>query len=284
MGPADWINVALNGAQVVWQVVQTVGLWILMDNMTNKDWLWKQAKKFCIEIDKTLIKYSDKVYTLFLQIIDGTLLTKEVIDGIMTRFYLLIGILIFFRIAITIIRYIVAPETFLDDKVGAGQLVKRIVMGMITIVAIPLIFSLAGRLQTAILNDKIIERTILPKYAYNTLVNSGHTGNKIAMIAFKGFFNWNDAVPTNIRDTANVYKHYSRAVLRENVDSIESSDVTAQYNNKYMIEYIPLLSTAVVGYILYTLVKYALEMALRSFKLAFLQIISPIVIVNYMLK
>lgn len=283
MGPADWINVGLNGAQIVWQVVQTVYLWIMMDNMLNGAWLLEQARKFGFEFDQILISFADKVYNLFCEIIGGTLLTPEVISGLMARLYLLVGLLIFFRIAITMIRYVVSPETFLDDKVGAGNLVKRIIMGCVLIVAIPLIFNTANKLQSAILNDKLIERIILPKYAYSELTGSNDTGKRLTMLTFQGFFGWNNSVPTT--EDPSIYSAYSRVVLYEDVASFNTSYITAKASNgEYIIYYVPIISTLAVGYILYTLIKYTLEIALRSFKLAFLQIISPFVIVNYMLN
>lgn len=283
MGPADWANVIANGAQIIWQAIQTGYLWTMMNNLIDGAWLLEQARRFGFEFDQILIDYADKIYNIFCEIVNGTLLTPEIINGIMARLYLLVGLLIFFKIAITMIRYIVSPETFLDDKVGAGNLVKRIILGCVLIVAIPLIFTTANKLQSAILNDKLIERIILPKYAYTELTESDNTGKRIAMITFQGFFGWNSSVSSTT--APNIYKDYQRVLLYEDISSFNKSYITKKSSNdEYVIYYIPIISTLAVGYILYTLVKYALEIALRSFKLAFLQIISPFVLVNYMLN
>lgn len=283
MGPADWANVILNGAQLAFQIAQGVVTWIMMEKMLNGEWLYKQARKICIRFDTILINFADSVYNIFCEVVNGTLLTPEIIDGLMGRMYLLIGILIFFKIAITMIRYIVAPETFLDDKVGAGSLVKRVIIGCILIIAVPLIFGTANKLQSAIIKDRVIERIILPDYAFKELTETNNVGKRIAIITFQGFFGWNQSVSKDMYPA--IYSSYSKAIVYENMDLFNKSYISEESSSgDYVIYYIPLLSTLAVGYVLYSLIKYTLEIAFRSFKLSFLQIISPFVIVNYMLN
>ena len=279
-------------AQSVFQLFQMGALISLMNRFVDGAWLYEQARKWGFKIDIDLMKYAEKIYDILVQIIKGTLFTPEIVNGLMTRMYLLIGILIFFRIAITMIKYIVSPETFLDDKAGAGSLVKRVVLGVIIIVATPLIFNTASRLQTAIIEDHIIERIILPKEAYNKLVDSNvNTGKRIAMITHQGFFNWNNSIP--ISNYSNLWNSYSRIVLYEDLLVYQNIDInkhegdargTIFNDSMYVFNYTPIIATLAVGYILFTFIKYAMEIALRAFKLVFLQLISPFVIINYMLN
>ena len=284
-GAADWTQVALIGVQIIQaalQLGQMIYMVSLMYNLTNGAWLFEQARKYSIIFDKELVGLADKVYNIFIEILNGTLLTPEVINGFMNRIYLLVGILIFFRIALTMIKYIVSPETFLDDKVGAGNLVKRIVLGMVLIVAIPLIFTTANNLQSAIIKDRIIEKTILPDYAYNELVGKGDTGKKLAMTAFLGFFSWNSSVSPSANSL--VYSNYEQVIAYKDISMFNKDVINYKHNDVFIINYIPILSTLAVGYVLYMLLKYAMELALRMLKLSFLQIIAPIVIINYMLN
>lgn len=283
MGPADWINVGLTSAQLVLQSVFGVHQWIMMENMWEVDWLIEKARGISFEFDTTLLTHASKIYDYYKQILTGEIFTKEVVTDIMSRLYVFIGILILFRLATVFIKYVVSPEAFNDTKQGAGNLVKRVVLGCVIIAVIPVGFSFARRIQVAVIDDRIIEKTLLPADAYKELAEED-LGNRITMMVFRGFFRWNPRVSKNKH--LDVYNEYEKLLVYDNVDisSFDADNVTEKEDGEYLIEYFPILSTLSIGFVLYTFVKYALELALRSIKLAFLQIIAPFIVVDYMLK
>lgn len=284
MGWGDGILIAqgvLAAIQTGIQITQAVIIKNLLDKITNGAWLLEQARRWGFYFDKILIEFSDKVYSYFNQIVGGTLLTPSVVDGLMNKLYIIVGIFIFFKLAMVAMKYMINPGQFLDDKLGAQTLVKRVILGSLIIILIPLIFSTASKLQTYIIEDRVIEKIILPKDAYNELTKTNNGGKKLAMTVFKGFFGWNEAVPkTSASKESNAYE---RVEKYNDVSSFQEDYMTKKVGEEYVISYVPIISTLAVGYLLFMLIKYAMEVAFRSFKLVFLQLISSFVIVNYML-
>lgn len=291
LGAAEWVQVGqlagIIGSTVI-QIFQMMTIKDLLNNMFNGAWLLDQARKWGLYFDKILIEFSDKAYYYFEKIVGGTLITPTVTEKFMSRIYIIVGIFIFFKLAMVAIKYMINPEQFLDDKLGAQTLVKRVILGSIIIILIPFIFSTANKLQTYIIEDRVIEKIILPRDAYNELTKRDSQGNKtsdqgkrLAMMVFNGFFGWNEAVP---HESANrIYNAYSRVVNYDDVSSFDQSYMNTKVGDEYVISYVPIISTLAVGYLLFMLIKYAMEAAFRSFKLVFMQLLSPFVIVNYML-
>lgn len=276
-----WIQTIANGGVLIAQLVQMGSMLYLMNQITNGAWIFKQARKFCIEFDQILVQYADKIYGYFVEIVGGTLITPEIIDGLMSRVYIIVGVFIFFKLMIVAIKYMVNPETFADDKVGANTLVKRVIIGSIIILFIPTIFSTAERLQKAIIGDRVIEKIILPADVYKEIIKTRNPGRDLAMLVFNGFFEWNDAIDSS--QVKKVYNSYNKVKVYNDLTLFNKSYINEEKNDTYVINYIPIISTLATGYLLFMLVKYTLEVAFRSFKLMFLQVLSPFVIVNYML-
>lgn len=285
MGPADWLQVAQNIVSIIQagiQIAQTIMIKTLMENMVNGQWLLEQARKWGIYFDKLILQYSNQVYNYFVQILEGTLFTPELVDGIMNRLYIIVGLVIFFKLATLAIKYIASPESFLDGKTGGEQLIKRILFGSVLIILMPLIFDIAMNLQTAIISDNLIGKILLPKEIYNEYQSDkNNTGKKIGMMVISGFFGWNDSVDKGQVNKA--WNQYDKVVKYNDLQYFDENKINDKHNDEYVFSYVPIISTLAVGYYLLTLLKYAAEVVLRSFKLAFLQIIAPFSIVKWML-
>lgn len=282
---ADWINVAQIAALFIQSVFQGIQMGVivnLMTKITDGPWLLEQARKYGIMFDKILIKYANAIYNYFVQIIDGTLFTPEVIDGIMTRLYIIVGVFIFFKLAALAIKYIVSPEQFLDAKVGGETLIKRILIGCVTIIAMPLIFDIAMGIQSAIIKDNVIAKILLPKEIYhNFQAHRDESGKYIGMIIFQGFFSWNETVPGDAASDAK--NNYDMVIKYNDIELFNEGNINKEVGDIFVFSYVPIISTLAIGYFLVTLLRYAMEVLVRSIKLAFLQIIAPFSIIKWML-
>lgn len=281
MTAAVWVQAVAIGLQLLAQGAQITLIWKMLDKMVNGAWLLEQARKWGFYFDKILIEYSNKIYNYFVQILNGTILTPDVIKGLMTRLYVFVGLMIFFKLTMIAIKYISNPETFSDDKVGAGSLVKRIIMGAAVITVLPFIFSVATRLQASIIEDNVLARVILPSDVYKELSRETAPGRKIAMTVFAGFFDWNKAIPPT--SAAGAHRTYQKVEKYQDASMMSELEINKKVGDQYVYYYVPIVSTLAIGYLLVMFITYALETALRSFKLAFLQIIAPFVLVNYMI-
>ena len=276
-----WIQTVANGVTLISSMTQLIMIVTLMTNISNSDWLIQQARHFCIDFDQTIVSYADRIYGYFGDLASGTLLTDNIVNSISSKVYLIIGIFIFFKLAMTCIRYMLNPEGFMDTKVGAETLVKRIIVGSLIIIMIPFFFKFGYRIQEAIISDRLIEKVVLPKDVYNKVVSSSHPGKDMVMVVHRGFFNWNEAISEE--SASKVYNSYDKVVKYNDITKFNKSLINEKEGDLYVIEYIPIISTLAVGYVLFMLIKFSMEVAFRSFKLIFLQFLAPFAIVNYML-
>ena len=225
-------------------------------------------RSICFFLDSLLVNFIGTFYNYFIQIINGKIFTQETISSIMNRLYVYIGIFVFFKLSIMLVKYISNPELVSDAKAGVNSLIKRVVFGLALILLVPTFFDIAMDLQDAIIADKVIEKVILSEEDYLLAVASKEKmGSLIGMNMLQGFFNLNSsAEPSAVREYKKAVKESDPSVI----DDINSGKVLGL--GEYNYNYFPVISTALLGYTLYLIVKFCIDVALRGFKLGFLQI------------
>ena len=228
-------------------------------------------------IDSVLLNLIDKFYDYFYLIINNEIFDSEFIKQISTTIYMFIGILIFFKVAITIINYVVNPEKMEDKRIGGEKLIKKIVFSVLTIALIPFIFNLGLKLQGAILNDNIIEKVILADQ-YNEITKSNVSHGKIlGFTIFNGFFTLDERNAT----TRQILK-YERAQNRYSLDPIPAKYLNSSRlgteKGVYGYKYYPVISTIALFFTLSVIIKLTIDVAVRVLKLYFLQFSAPFAI------
>jgi len=141
----------------------------------------------------------------------------------------------------------------------------------------PTIFGLAMDLQGAIINDQVIEKVILSKDDYlMATASKDKIGYMIGTNILQGFWNPNPSTKgLSLRNYKDAIKNYDPSAAPD----INSGKILGM--GEYDYNYFPILSTVVLGYTLYLIVKFCIDVALRGFKLGFLQMMAPIAIVDY---
>ena len=181
-----------------------------------------------------------------------------------------------------LIKYISTPELVSDSKIGVNSLIKRVIFGFGLILLTPFIFRTAMNLQKAILDDQIIEKVLLSQEDYLIAVaNKDRVGNLIGMNILQGFWSPNNSEKSNSKSVRN----YNKAVDDADPSVVGWTNINSGRVlglGEYDYNYFPILSTVALGYTLYIAVKFCIDVALRGFKLGFLQMMAPIAIVDYM--
>ena len=236
-------------------------------------------------LDNLLISFIGKFYDYLQQILNGTIFSDAIVKEMMNRVYLIIGVIILFRLGMLFVQYIVNPAQVLEDKGGINSLVKRAIIGLCLMIFIPTIFNIANDLQVAILKDQIIERIVMDEATFNRVQERGKKygmGRVIGMTIFQGFWN----VDKNQIVDKNIIRAYEEAEKKYDPGLVEEAGygILTESGGKYAFDYFPVLSTAVLAYVLYLMIKYCVDMVLKSFKLLILQIIAPITIVEYIVN
>lgn len=268
----------------------------------------------------TLIGYC---YQIILYLSNINLSNFDGVSSLINRIYILLGIFMLFKLAFSIIQYVVAPDSFTDSGKGFGKLATNVMVSMALLVATPWMFNMLYEVQGYVLKSNIVGRLVMGA----TIASSDSiSGDKIKSMAldtefllYGGFASLNTDVITEcegasimgtteqvtvnngkcinalktkfeseLLKTSDItlydffkYKEENGKIMDERDFGAFSNIITWQEDSKYVINYIPFISTLVGGYVAFLLIFYCIDISLRAVKLLFLQMVAPISIISY---
>ncbi len=234
----------------------------------------------CFWIDTTFVSFIGYIYKYFMTLIEGNLFNEAVVNAVLKNIYLFIGIIVFFRIAMLVVRYLINPELLSDQKVGADKLIYRVIIGALGIILIPTIFDWAIKLQSSIIEDQVIQQIVFPadmlaQVKYN--IEDG--GAKIGTTVLAGFLNPNQNASQKTQE------QYEHALIKGDLSSIDLN--TGGFLNGYSgyeYGYFFIISTLTLGYVLFLMLQYCLDVVVRFFKLFLYQMLAPVAMVEYIVN
>lgn len=274
-------------------------------------WFLQLIRQFFYSLDSVLYNFIPVMYDLIILISRTTILSQSQIKEFADRVQLLLGVFMLFKVSISLITYIINPDDFSDKSKGFGKLWLNIIISLVLLIVTPYIFSLAYDFQAKILEDSTLADLIMGdndnnvSYIYNA-------GNKIAFKTMMPFFTPNvaieslnscsnligvdgkvtqkcfdDLLEVSGSDQETMINNYKSGIDMESfglmfrVDIARATvkpDNTTEY---FLIDYKLGISTVAAVIVLLILSTFCMDVALRSVKLAFLQLISPIPIISY---
>lgn len=214
-------------------------------------------------IDKIIYQFIPTAYSFIKSLIGygsgtGGLFGNAAIADIARNIYSLLGVLMIIKLAFSMIQYIVNPDLFDDKTKGFASLIKRVFVVLILIVAVPYIFDFAYRLQDQIVNNQIIEKVILG----NQEEYEDNSGNLLSERTLQAFLKEGDT-PVSL-------------------DRLGDLKINEKVASGYRYDYMYLLSTIAGAFVLFLLIVFSYDIALRIVKLGFLQLIAPIPVISYL--
>lgn len=297
-------------------------------------WFTNMIRTFFFSIDSIIYNAIEKVYDLFEVIATTTIMSQDTIASLGDRIYDLLAIFMIFKVTLSLITYVVSPNSFNDGKTGIGALTRNVVLVLALLVLVPYAFNLAFKAQKVVLADNIIPKLIFgDKTTNGSITNAGEKMAFIGMSAFiypdssvvtdcadlvvNGKINdkcsgWTDNNTTDGKITSDVkeapYKslgEVSSALTNDDknqsvftgkdignyVTGFNESSFDLAYRTKlvtaktvegnYVFNYSLLLSTVVGVIILLLLINFCMDIAVRSIKLSFLQLIAPVPVISF---
>lgn len=278
-------------------------------------WLKQVFISFFYVIDRTLFNFIPTVYDFIMMLSRTSVLTQGQIKDFAGRIQMLLGVFMLFKVAFSIITYIVNPDDFSDKSKGFAKLWQNAIISLILLVLTPYAFNMAYEFQKMVLEENAIGNLILgEEIGKNKLVNAGQEMAYSVMIPFfspnvsiqdlnscvsltedvNGNRKFTSECRTNMYNLTNRNSNQPESIFENYVLGVENKSVgltfrldiakeTAKVNGdeQFLIDYNFPISTAVAIVVLLLLVTYCMDIALRSVKLAFLQLISPIPIISY---
>lgn len=129
--------------------------------MVKAEWFCGIFRSFFMMIDKMVYRLIITLYNLFSYISKMTVFATKDFDAIMGRVYLVLGIVMLFKVAFSLIGLFANPDDLMDSKKGITGIVQRIIISLVLITFVPTIFQTAYRIQSFIIRDNIIGNFIL---------------------------------------------------------------------------------------------------------------------------
>ena len=243
-------------------------------------------------IDRMVIFVIKYLYQLIVAIADTNVFGNLIYDYL-GRIYMFLSVFMVFKLSISIINYVINPDALSDKSKGFGKLITNVVISLILLAITPNLFNMAFNLQTDILNSNAIYQiitgkklaTVTQKNNEKTLTlyeNARYSAEQIAFGVYSGFVYQVESEdsddPAKTGDAFGAYcdeKKVSSGCTNQictNTACLLDGDTVTDSNNKYWW----LISTACGCVVVYILLGFCIDTAVRSVKLGFLQIIAPI--------
>lgn len=258
------------------------------------------ARSLFATIDRAIYSLIAAIYSIILEISGISFFSSEDISAVSKRIYVFIGVFMLFKVTFSLISYLVNPDNISDKNNGLGNVSKNVIVTLFLIIIVPYAFDLLYSAQNAILKDNLIPRVVLGTDGKGN--NSGaqtvvmdkkicsidgdhatveEDGQLLALLTFRPFFQVYDDTKDKI--DSNAKKEYCTSNSVSNLLSSNLyNDETAILNTgQYIIDYQFLLSTITGVVVFLLLLNFAFDIAARTIKLGFLEIIAPIPILSY---
>lgn len=274
---------------------------------------------FCTIFDGVATTLLGGIYKVFFLVANATIISGDVIKVFYSRIQLILGILMIFKLAMSILNVIINPDSIKDQKQGPSKIVTRIVVAlfMLTLVIpinIPnaadkslnayinthgILFGFLYKAQDSILSENILAKLILGTSSNSTaddmdVNNLSDVGNVMASTVLKVFIRINvkdDTKPPcedsktceNTICPAEVNEsHYAEENVDPRVILIHINDSCGiGSSERYAFGYTPIIGAIVMLIMAIVITGFTVDIAVRAIKLAILRMVAPVPIISY---
>lgn len=268
-------------------------------------WFFEKVRDFLASIDSL-------VFSLLSWIIEGIfnlshlMFNMDFVRNLYSRIYIVLSIFMIFKLSFSFFKYLVSPDAMNDKEQGVGKLISRVVIMIILLIAFPIVFfePLSGDAQNrtiiGVLQDGVVKtlpRIILGQSVSNndnTTSTAKEDGRELALAMLKSFYypavcnSDADSYDSGQSDNCNKYfQGQSATVTGTNLISIDAfKDFTDSASSKgdggyYAYQYMWPLTTIAGILMIFIMLGFSIDVAIRSFKLLILEVMAPIPIMTY---
>lgn len=257
-----------------------------------------------LRLDGVIYNFICYIFDIFYYLCGLQLFTNDEYGDIVNRIYIVLGLVMMFVLAYSLLKAVINPDEFAKGENSFPKLVKNIIVSLVIIVILPTAFQICFNIQNSLLNYDVIPQLILgtdDSENYETVdgvptVGGVPGGRIIAYYTFKSFLvpdteksicNGADeeACRDNIKGNGDLAVTNGEAlsltnnlVLNEKGSFSKYAEYSEAIRDGDLTYYFP-ISTVAGIFILYVLLNFCFDMALRVVKLAFYQMIAPIPVI-----
>ena len=194
----------------------------------------------------------------------------EAFSDMHERLYIIISIYMLFKVSISLISYIVNPDSIEDKQQGAGKLVTRIIVALIMLSFFPnTIFPKLMDLQIDMLQDGTIDNIIL---GADNVTEYQKDDDALGLSLYNGV-----AIVDKVE--GGPYQIGGEQTIDNLISHI--NDHIDGNRHEYRLKYYPLLGFAIAIVMSIVMLMVCIDVAVRTFKLLILQLLAPIPIISY---
>lgn len=282
------------------------------------------------QIDKMAYWFLDKLISLFDTIASIRIFTDPVIAKFATRIFVFISIIMIFKVSFSIIQYIINPDAFNDKEKGMGNVIKNVLLTLVSLVFVQHIFNFAYEVQGRILSENVIPNVILGVQnvdeakqkevksslpmmilnaffvpntqlseityendmyycgdginpMYEASAGSSVNSDTLALSYSKNRYNTSfGACLGRITNDSefNVSKYNTAMESNDYRSLLDNATIKSSNPDVYLFDYKMFVSTIAVVFMIIIYLNFCIDLAIRSAKLGFLQLIAPIPIIS----
>lgn len=289
-------------------------------NFLNSIWLF---------LCRGIYWFAEKTYGLFIDIAEVNLFTQSDFESFSSRIYVLLGVMMLFKLSFSLINYIVNPDSFSDKDKGMGKLVKNVMVVLLLIIIVPYIFDYAYRLQKVVIGGNVIPNLVLGigRDAGESVSTGNAMGQEMAFQTFSAFFTPTEAIFPDDDSTASndgrnecinnlwtededgrftmkeecataidassgtsydgtISEVYTLAFQESSINILANTDIykattTVGSEKIHTFDVNGFIALIAGGFLGWIFLMFCFDIAVRSVKLVFLQLIAPIPIIAY---
>ena len=265
----------------------------ILDDVAETFW------KIIIALVGSIFKLVNSAYRIFLALAEADIFENAEFDIITKNMYEILSIVMLFALAYGILVKIVDPENS-KSGVDGKKILQKLVMAIVLLALIPSIFSFMFGLQEAILESNVLN-SIFTGSSNVGAQNIQNAGNVMAVNSFKPFFTPNvnsDVNPEDARGSITNHTEYGITLgnngsygCKKDQCTLADVDTFAEKTgdfgfyqafaaniNEGEVDFQWLIALVIGGFLVYAMISFCFDMALRVCKLAFFEIIAPIAI------
>ena len=251
------------------------------------------------------------VYKTIISIAQTPIISGEVVYDIFNKVQLILAVFMIFRIMITVLQMIISPDSGKNESGNAKGgtkftiILKRILLGLILLVLLrPVNIPVTGTGGQRQLNEYVANHGIIFGILYDLqyrILDNNNIGCIISSTSCNTKLEDSDDPTTKFSD----YLVASFVHPNDDDQCNPDSDYLAKYKNgemtadefmkkevykqdceddddEFLFEYNYVILFAGAGIVLYILIGFLIDVAIRSIKLSILRLISPIPVISYM--
>lgn len=214
---------------------------------------------------------------LFMNLAHTSLFTPEMIDEFLGRIYVVVGILMLFRLAFSLLGAIANPDALLDKEKGMQKIITRTMIALVMLIFVPVLFTKAIEWQGDI--AVAVPRIILGINSDKTDLSTSDHGEVLAAATLSAFIQQNDECSDSESDKQAVSSVAIESGVATTLDLADQRCLTE--NKQYMFQFNGFISMIVGIALVFILASYSIDMGIRAIKLGILRMLAPIPIISY---